>query len=325
MKRNHTDDILDSLGDALIATDLKGKITRMNHAAETLTGFYAPDTLEKNLDEILHISDIPTGVRYDHLIEQVLKKGKITWQSYNAELFTRDNARVPIDGSVAPVFDAEGIPCGAVLLLRNITEPRQIENVIRDARDQFQHLFNLSPIATIFTSLPDRVFIDINRATETLIGYKRHELIGHSTMEFDIFAIPEEYEKILQQLSEHGHVEGMEAHIKTNRNDILTCILYIETLHLQNSQYSLTQLVDVTEQRKMEKSLAENESNYRELVQNANSVIMRWKNSGEIIFFNEFAQRFLDTRPRRLWASRSVFWFPIPIRPGITFPRWCRT
>ena len=50
--------------------------------------------------------------------------------------------------------------------------------------------------------------------------------------------------------------------------------------------------IDITEHRKMETALQDSERKYRELVENANSIILRWDNNGIITFFNEFAQKF---------------------------------
>ena len=46
-----------------------------------------------------------------------------------------------------------------------------------------------------------------------------------------------------------------------------------------------------------ERFMAANEKNYKELVQNANSAILRWQRDGTIVFFNEYAQSFFGYRP----------------------------
>ena len=53
---------------------------------------------------------------------------------------------------------------------------------------------------------------------------------------------------------------------------------------------------DITERKQLESQILESERAYRELVQNANSVILRWRSNGEIVFFNEFAQSFFGYR-----------------------------
>ena len=53
---------------------------------------------------------------------------------------------------------------------------------------------------------------------------------------------------------------------------------------------------DTTEARQAERELRENEAKYRELVENANSIILRFDTTGRITFFNEFAQMFFGYR-----------------------------
>ena len=49
---------------------------------------------------------------------------------------------------------------------------------------------------------------------------------------------------------------------------------------------------DVTKEKKIEEELRKSEAKYRELVQNANSIIFRRDTQGNITFFNEFARKF---------------------------------
>ena len=54
---------------------------------------------------------------------------------------------------------------------------------------------------------------------------------------------------------------------------------------------------DITEQRHADQLIRESESKYRELVENANTIILKLDTSGRITFFNEFAQRFFGYVP----------------------------
>lgn len=49
---------------------------------------------------------------------------------------------------------------------------------------------------------------------------------------------------------------------------------------------------DITQRKKMEDEFWESESKYREIVQNANSIILRWTPDGVITFFNQYARTF---------------------------------
>ena len=60
------------------------------------------------------------------------------------------------------------------------------------------------------------------------------------------------------------------------------------------SQMILLAIEDITERRQLKSSLEVNEAKYRELVQNANSIILKMDPEGKVTFFNEFAQMFFD-------------------------------
>ena len=256
----------------ITVADAAGNILETNRVAEELLGISIEEQKQREIDgtewhiirpdgtlmpteEFPSVRALKEGQKVEN-VEMGIQKpdGETTWINVTA-------APLPVDEH------------GVVVTYGDITERKQADKLIQEARDQFQHLFNMSPIATTFTSLPERLFLDVNRAMETLIGYHRDELTGRSTLEFDIFALPEERAEILRLLSEQGRINGMEAQIKTKGGITLTCLLYIETMNLQGKLYSLTQLVDVTEQRKMEKSLAETEYKYRTLVEQSPVVV----------------------------------------------------
>lgn len=69
---------------------------------------------------------------------------------------------------------------------------------------------------------------------------------------------------------------------------------------------------DVTARKLVEAALREREARYRELVQNANSAILRWRRDGTIVFFNEFAQRFFG------YDADEVMGKPVSIDPKVT-------
>jgi PAS domain S-box-containing protein len=58
------------------------------------------------------------------------------------------------------------------------------------------------------------------------------------------------------------------------------------------TQMVLLAIEDITERKKVQKALEANEAKYRELVQNANSIILKMDPKGKVTFFNEFAQMF---------------------------------
>ncbi|NTW89126.1 MAG: PAS domain S-box protein, partial [Desulfobulbaceae bacterium] len=77
------------------------------------------------------------------------------------------------------------------------------------------------------------------------------------------------------------------------------------------TQMILLAIEDITERKRIESLLEANEAKYRELVQNANSIILKMRPEGKITFFNEFAQIFFGYTEEEM-LGRSVVGTIVP-------------
>lgn len=118
---------LRSIGDAVIATDIEGRITFMNSAAEKLTGWKHEETLGKSVTEVLKIEEfnfqnlpksLKTVVR-DGLVMNLISDYSI--------LITKDGEEIPVAAdSFAPIKDSLGNIPGAVIVFRDLTERKHV-------------------------------------------------------------------------------------------------------------------------------------------------------------------------------------------------------
>jgi PAS domain S-box-containing protein len=63
---------------------------------------------------------------------------------------------------------------------------------------------------------------------------------------------------------------------------------------------------EIVERAKTAKALQLSEQNYRELVENANAIILRWNLAGEVTFLNDFAERFFGYRKEELIGKQVI-------------------
>ncbi len=130
--------ILSSVGDAVIATDVEGRVTFMNAVAERLTGWTLGQAAEKPVEEVFNIINQETRCRAEGPVCKVLREGIIAGPDYNALLVRKDGTEVPIDDSGAPIKDREGNITGLVLVFRDITERRRTEELLRQSEARRQ-------------------------------------------------------------------------------------------------------------------------------------------------------------------------------------------
>jgi PAS domain S-box-containing protein len=130
---------LQSIGDAVIATDVQGRVVFANPVAEALTGWSQAQAVGRPLDEIFTIVNEETGLAVPSPVLQVLRDNTVAGLANHTVLVARDGCRRPIDDSAAPIRSG-GETLGVVLVFRDVTERRQTEQTLHDHRARIEDL-----------------------------------------------------------------------------------------------------------------------------------------------------------------------------------------
>ena len=136
-----------SIGDAVIATDTEGHVVLMNAVAEQLTGCRLTTIRGETLDSLIQFYDELTGKEIESPIRQALRTGQIVELPHYASLVSHTHDCRSIADNAAPIRDNTGQIIGAVLVFRDVTFPRQIENRLRlnELRlEALVHLYEMS-------------------------------------------------------------------------------------------------------------------------------------------------------------------------------------
>ena len=131
---------LRSIGDAVIATDERSRITLLNTAAEELTGWNAGDAIGRSLHEVFRAIDEGTREPAADLLRE-MSRGSARRSAGPWALLSRDGTERPIHDSGAPIRDACGHVSGAVLVFRDRTEERRADEALRESEARYRELF----------------------------------------------------------------------------------------------------------------------------------------------------------------------------------------
>jgi len=118
---------LQSIGDAVIATDNAGCVTFMNGIAERLTGWNEGEARGRPLPEVFQIFSELTGEVVESPVSKVLREGTVVGLANHTVLRTRGGTQIPIDDSGAPIRDESGVIYGVVLVFRDVTVEKRAE------------------------------------------------------------------------------------------------------------------------------------------------------------------------------------------------------
>jgi len=122
---------LHSIGDAVIATNEKGEVRFINGVAARLLGYSSPDVEGKPLDQIFPIFNEMTGDPAANPVAHVIRQGTISRLNNHTVLRNHHGEQIPIEDSAAPILNGDGKVMGAVLVFRDVSHQRKIEEVAR--------------------------------------------------------------------------------------------------------------------------------------------------------------------------------------------------
>jgi diguanylate cyclase (GGDEF)-like protein/PAS domain S-box-containing protein len=164
---------LNSIGDAVLSTDVSGNVTYLNTVAEAMTGWSRGDAAGRPLREIFKIIDGSTGQPAPNPMDLAMEQNTTVTLSANCVLVSRDGHESAIEDSAAPIHDRAGQIRGAVIVFHDVSASRQMSlqlahlaqhDFLTDLpnrlllRDRLQHAISLarrrsSQIAVLFLDL----------------------------------------------------------------------------------------------------------------------------------------------------------------------------
>jgi diguanylate cyclase (GGDEF)-like protein/PAS domain S-box-containing protein len=153
---------LNSIGDAVISTDVEGRITYMNQVAERLTGWPLVEATSRPLEEIFRIIDVDTRVAIPNPMTKAARENATVGLPPTCVLIRRDGVESAIEDSAAPIHDRYGRITGSVMVFHDVSAARALT----------QRLAYVAQHDSL-TDLPNRALLN-DRLTQSLALAQRH-------------------------------------------------------------------------------------------------------------------------------------------------------
>jgi PAS domain S-box-containing protein len=191
--------MLDSIGDAVVATDAGGIVTLINPAASSLTGLTEAEALGRDITTVLNIVDERGRVSVGGRVTNIAEGGKEVMAAHYASiLITKSGKVVPIDGTTNRIVDEAGAEQGAIFAFRDVTAPSKQTEAAR----VMHFSINMAP-DLIFQIASDGLILEVNEAVCNSLGFARDELLNRHTYEVEMYSSESQW----GQLWERGRRE----------------------------------------------------------------------------------------------------------------------
>jgi PAS domain S-box-containing protein len=277
---------LQSIGDAVLATDMQARVTYVNAVAEKLLGYTAQQAIGRPLGEIFRIINQDTRRVVDSPVERVIREGIVVGLANHTVLLRPDGTDLPIDDSAAPIKTMDGTMHGVVLVFRDVTER------YKSARQAaiLSAIVSSSDDAIVSKDLSGTI-TSWNQGAEKIFGYTAQEMIGRSILTIIPPERHEEEAQILAQLRVGKHIDHYETVRCKKNGERCDISLTVSPLFDDDGRVVGASKIgrDITEQKRARQQLFEAEERWRVTLESIGDAVVATDTHAGVTFVNEVA------------------------------------
>jgi len=310
-KLRETNEYLDNLFNyanaPIIVWDTQYKITRFNHAFESLTGRAMKDVIGRSIEVLF--PPVSTAASME-LIRKTTTGER--WNVVEIPILNVNGSVRTVLWNSAVVFSPDGkTPIAAIAQGQDITERKEAEEILRDSEEKFKALLDSAPDA-FFIYDGKGVFIDGNKAAEKLSGYRRGELIGKSFLKVPLLSADQLIKGIADLAKNAIGIKTEAREYTLNRKDGTKVICEINStpIKIKNRTYILGVARDLTERKKAERQIKETEERYKTLIESASDQIFMFDEEYKVLSMNSAASKLSGNKPDEMIGKSVSEIFP---------------
>jgi len=296
-------ELADLLPQPVFETDLDGNLTFVNRSALEHFG-YTNEDFQGGLNAL----DMFSPNNLEQIREAMRRRlaGEVI-SSVDYYALRKDGSTFPVLVETAPLYRA-GQPAGLRGILIDITDRKQMEEMLRKSEQLYRMIFNHSPLGIMHFD-QDGAVVDCNDEFLEILGAEREAVIGFNILES---ARDDELKKVVRtSLSgETGYFEGPYVSVTGNRSATIRTIY--SPITSENGEFlcGLCIAEDITERRSAEQALRYSEARYRAIVEDQTELISRFAPDGTLTFVNEAYCRYFGESAEELIGNK--FWHHVP-------------
>ncbi len=266
----------------------EGLYTYSNHVVETILG-YKPE-------EII-------GIKYffdffDPEFKQVLKdkaldsfKDNKSFRDFTNTNIHKNGKKVIVKTTGNPILDDHGRLIGYRGVDIDITERVQMELALKESEEKYRLTFYTSPDSVNINKM-DGTYVDVNYGFTNLTGYTKEDVIGKLSSEIEIWARPQDRDKLVKGLKEKGIVENLESVFRCKDGALKAGLMSARIIKINNTPHILSLTRNITERKILEDTLKKSEEQFRLLFErSSNAIFLIDKKNGKYLDANKAAEK----------------------------------
>lgn len=231
-----------AVSDFLFALDMGGTIISVNDGIIDRLGYTREELVGKSVLTVIPVEKRDEAGKVVHDMLQGIQTHS------SIPIMTKDGKQIPIETKVARgTWNDQEVLFG---VSRDVSE-------LKVSEEKFSKAFHTGAAMATLTTYEGGYFADVNEVFLTTLGFSREEVIGKTATELGIFADASEREDFRKKVPEKGMVKNIEIKTRAKDGRIVVGLVSASRICVQDTEYLLTTINDITEQKHLEASLNE--------------------------------------------------------------------
>lgn len=224
------------------------KIIDVNNSFQNIIGFTKEAVINKSIEQLHLILSNDVKLFILNLISE--NNGSVA----NHETKLRKKSGEIIDVAISiEIIELNDEKCMLASFF-DITERKSIEYALKESEEKYRKAFLTSPDSININDIGG-LFVDINEGFTSITGYEREDVIGKSSQEINLWAIPEDRVRLVNELRENGKVFNLETQFRIKDGTFKTALMSASIVKINGEPHILSITRDISERKKMEAEL----------------------------------------------------------------------
>jgi len=256
----------------IVHVDFDGCILRCNPRFAEIIG----DSLEEVPGNTLRDLTPPEYLAETMEIVRRIKQGTSAAAAWEKPYVRKDGSLTWVKVTSSVQHDGAGRPLHILNFVEDINARKAAEkhldaaaNALQASEERYRTVFQTSLDAICISRVADGQYVDVNLAFLDMVGLSRDQVVGHTALEIDLFADPEDRENLVQILRQNGRFRDEKARFKRRNGEIYWVLLSVSAIEIDGVPCAVAVTRDISNAKAAEDEIA-NLAFYDPLTQLAN-------------------------------------------------------
>jgi len=164
----------------------------------------------------------------------------------------------------------------------------------------YYKIFRITANMLAISRMKDGIFMQVNDAFMTILGYSRDELIGKSSLEIGLFVNAQDRVNMVKALEQHRQIRNVEIRFRAKDGRVVDTLFSADTLTINNEACLLTMAIDITGTKQAEENLRESNQRLNQLAEQSRTVAWEINPEGLYTYVSQVSELVFGFSPGEL-------------------------